>query len=103
MADINAAVKETSQQIRGDSAEMFGQLSQGLAQQLGEAVRGMHGAGEQHMQHMLRMLTQEKVERKTNRRDCLSAVSRAKTAAATTGWICYISDTGASSGVERGR
>ena len=75
MADINAAVKETAQQIRGENAQMFGQFSQGLAQQLGEAVRGMHGAGEQNMQHMLRMLAQEKVERKKQTEETVSALS----------------------------
>ena len=75
MADINNAVKETAQQIRGENAQMFGQFSQGLAQQLGEAVRGMHGAGEQNMQHMLRMLTQEKAERKKQSEETVSSLN----------------------------
>ena len=54
---------------------MFGKFSQGLAQQLGEAVRGMHGAGEANMQHMLRMLLQDNVERKKQHEETVSALS----------------------------
>ena len=66
MADIRAAVQETAQQVRGESSQMLGQFSQGLAQQFGEAVRGMHGAGEQHMKQMLQMFMQGNMNQQSN-------------------------------------
>ena len=54
---------------------MFGQFSQGLAQQLGEAVRGMHGAGAQHMHAMLQMLMQGNAEQKKTHEATVAALS----------------------------
>ena len=66
--EIKKAAQETANQIRGDSAGMFAQFSQGLAQQLGEAIRGMHGQSDKNMQNMLQMLFQQE-ERQRQRSD----------------------------------
>ena len=47
---------------------MFAQFSQGLAAQLGEAIRGMHGQSDKNMQNLLQMLMQQD-ERQRQRSD----------------------------------
>ena len=56
--DIRAAVRETAEQIHGKNAELFGQFTQGVAGQLGEAIRNMQTQSGQNMEGMYNLLHQ---------------------------------------------
>ena len=71
-ADIQRAVQETAQQIKGENVGMFQQFSSGIAQQLQEAIRGTHGQSDQNMRRMLAMLQQQE-ERQRQRSDATLA------------------------------
>ena len=71
-ADIQRAVQETAQQIKGETGGMFQQFSSGIAQQLKEAIQGMHGQSDQNLRHMLAMLQQQD-ERQRQRSDATLA------------------------------
>ena len=60
--DIRAAVRETAEQIHGKNAEMFGQFTQGVAGQLGEAIRNMQTQSCQNMESMYSLLHQNQNE-----------------------------------------
>ena len=70
--EIKRAAQETAQQIKGENVGMFQQFSSGVAQQLQEAIRGMHGQSDQNTRHMLAMLQQQE-ERQRQRGDATLA------------------------------